>query len=373
MSSSIVRSIVGKITPDISTDPRDALIDMRLDLDSGIRQKIMEAAKQNGYVLEDNSKTPISGNPKEKRTYSILKRGNQIVLILQLPTWFANDGNNADTFGQLVYMLRTKNKRVDVRIVSKNLDVPAIVFNRLFKLWDDDYDIDAKFVPWSYIAELEKIQDNAANVFKEIFVLPNQMEISSATMTNDKELPVIRCFISYAHAYQDHFEAFLKDFQAATKNLGFCALDIWTDEKIPLGDDWHEAIQEQVTKCDIAILLVSDQFMNSEYIKQEEVARLFERKESDGTLVVALYFYTCSFAGWPVLKKNQLYKPKGANYERADQDAKEHFCYANLVQLNDCQGKKIALDNPCRAAYMMDFVAELKPQLEKIVERKRNG
>jgi len=187
------------------------------------------------------------------------------------------------------------------------------------------------------------------------------------------EKPIVKCFISYAHAYQDHFKVFRDDFQAATANLPFCDFKIWTDEKIPLGEDWHEAIQKAVASCDIAVLLVSDQFMNSEYIKKEEVARLFDRKATEGTLVVPVYFYPCFFHHWPVLGKNQLFKPKGADFGRADLDATEEFSFSDLVQLNNVNGKNIAQTNPHRSRYMMRFVKALEDQLKEIVERKTCG
>ncbi len=189
----------------------------------------------------------------------------------------------------------------------------------------------------------------------------------------EPEKSVVKCFISYAHAYQNHFKVFRNDFEAATATLPFCDFKIWTDEKIPLGDDWHEAIQKEVASCDIAVLLVSDKFMTSKYIKQEEVARLFDRKATEGTLVVPVYFYPCRFYDWPDLAKNQLFKPRGADYGRADQDVKNRFSYAHLVTFDNVHGQNIARDNPERGNYMMDFVEALEKQLQGIIERKTCG
>lgn len=110
--------------------------------------------------------------------------------------------------------------------------------------------------------------------------------------------------------------------------------------------------------------------MSSEYIKTEEVARLFERKESEATLIIPVYFHPCRFRDWPVLEENQLFKPKGEDYGYADQDIKGRFCFANLVQLDNVHGKNIARDNPHRSNYMIDFVEALEPRLKEIVERK---
>ena len=70
------------------------------------------------------------------------------------------------------------------------------------------------------------------------------------------------------------------------------------------------------------------------------------------------------------MEKNQLFKPKGVDYGRADQDIKGRFCFADLVQLDNVHGKNIARNNPDRSRYMMDYVEALKPQLKEIVARK---
>ncbi len=184
------------------------------------------------------------------------------------------------------------------------------------------------------------------------------------------EKPVLKCFISYAHAYDDYYKVFLDDFETATTNLSFTQLKIWSDEKIPLGEDWHESIQAEVATCDFAILLISDKFMASKYIKQEEVAKLFKRKKTDGILVLPVYFYTCRFTDWPELGKNQLFKPKGADYGYGEKDKRNWFCYADLVEIEMKDGVTMIKPNPNRSRYMMDFINKIEDMLKEIVERK---
>ncbi|SDK96659.1 TIR domain-containing protein [Catalinimonas alkaloidigena] len=164
---------------------------------------------------------------------------------------------------------------------------------------------------------------------------------------------------------------FKKDFEANVGNLPFADIQVYTDEQIPLGENWHEALQTEIHACDFAILLVSDQFMHSKYIKEEEVAKLFTRKEKEGILVVPVYFYSCRFYDWKVLSKNQLFKPLGADYGRADRDPKKRFCYADLVRLDSVNGVRIPQPNPDRGNYMMDFVEKLEPQLKALANSKK--
>ncbi|MEW6521681.1 MAG: leucine-rich repeat domain-containing protein [Thermodesulfobacteriota bacterium] len=194
-------------------------------------------------------------------------------------------------------------------------------------------------------------------------------ELKSKRMEPEK--PVIRCFISYAHFYDEFFQVFKDDFETMTASLPFAQLYIWTDEKIPLGADWHEKIQQQVSSCDLAILLVSDRFMTSEYIKEYEVARLLVQQGAGKTLVVPVYFYTSRFDDWPALAKNQFFKPKGFKYGRAELDVENQFCYADLVDFEDLKGGvKKAKNSPYRSRYMMDFVEALEDQLKEMAKGK---
>ena len=195
-------------------------------------------------------------------------------------------------------------------------------------------------------------------------------EIGLRSKRMKPEKPILKCFISYAHGRKNYFEVFKDEFVTQTANLPFAQLDIWTDEHIPLGDDWHETIQKEIEACDMAILLVSDKFMDSNYIKEEEVAKLFDRSQGNETLVVPVYIYPCRFYDWPVFKEKQLFKPQGAAYGRSELDHDNQFCYSDLVDFHYPNGVETLKTNPDRSRYMMDFIECLEPQLKEIIARK---
>ncbi len=184
--------------------------------------------------------------------------------------------------------------------------------------------------------------------------------------------PEMKVFISYAHAHDDYYKAFYDNFKSYTKNLPFVRLNIFTDERIALGSDWHKKIQQEAAACDVAILLVSDHFMTSDYIKEHEVTVLIERIQAEGVLVVPIYFYPCRFYDWEVFKKTQFFKPKGADYGRPDRDKKNRFCYADLVEFDYKDGIPILMPNPARGDYMMDFIDKLEPELKRLIATRKN-
>ena len=82
----------------------------------------------------------------------------------------------------------------------------------------------------------------------------------------------VRFFISYAHADRKLKDELLK---AARQPWLDTANDysfvLWQDRDIIAGKQWHEAIQTAVKACDFGLLLVSPQFLASDYITKQEL------------------------------------------------------------------------------------------------------
>lgn len=91
-------------------------------------------------------------------------------------------------------------------------------------------------------------------------------------------------FISYAHA--DAENDWYKELRIYLKQLERTAqLDVWTDEDIPAGTNWKEAIDNQLQLCRVAILLLTANAVNSNYINDEELPEILKRHMSGGLIV----------------------------------------------------------------------------------------
>ena len=218
----------------------------------------------------------------------------------------------------------------------------------------------AGFRPFLEMLRKEDSHDRKKEGLPETMLKKTRME---------PEKPVLKCFISYAHFYAEASKAFVEDFETAAANKPF-QLSVCTDERIEVGEDWHESIQKEIAQCDLAILLVSDRFMTSEYIKHEEVEKLFDRKSTGGVKVLPVYFAPCDFSGWSLLSKNQLYKPKGADYGCADKDPRDWFSYCDLVDFEYKDGVKIPRENINRSRYMKDFIDKITTVCLNAIESK---
>jgi hypothetical protein len=92
-----------------------------------------------------------------------------------------------------------------------------------------------------------------------------------------------RVFISYAHedeAYRRQLEAAFSGLVRAGK------VSFWHDRRIPPGADWGAAIEDALDVADVIILLVSNDFQNSEYIASVEVPRAMERHSANSAVVI---------------------------------------------------------------------------------------
>ncbi len=88
----------------------------------------------------------------------------------------------------------------------------------------------------------------------------------------------INYFISYAHKNDKEVNKFLKIFVEHIQGRKKFVFHKWKDDDIIHGEDWHEQIQEAITQCDIGILLISKEFMNSTYIINNELSHFIDTK-----------------------------------------------------------------------------------------------
>ena len=92
-------------------------------------------------------------------------------------------------------------------------------------------------------------------------------------------------FISYAHEDAKLCEE-LKRHLSSLKHNGVVSL--WRDGDISPGTDWEEKILTQLNHADIILLLISADFLNSEFCRSKEMAKAIERHEANTARVVPI-------------------------------------------------------------------------------------
>ncbi|EGR4159191.1 TPA: toll/interleukin-1 receptor domain-containing protein [Vibrio cholerae] len=147
-------------------------------------------------------------------------------------------------------------------------------------------------------------ETSIANEFRDAL---NQ-EISRV-MTNPKTSssysPVVKrhkAFISYSHSDREYLDRLLVHLKPL-KNLGL--IDIWEDSQIKTGDQWLNQIKTALEQSNIAILLISADFLASDFIVNNELPPLLSNAEVQGTKIVPVIVSPCRFARDPQISKFQ--------------------------------------------------------------------
>jgi hypothetical protein len=87
-------------------------------------------------------------------------------------------------------------------------------------------------------------------------------------------------------------------------------IETWHDRDIDAGDEWKTVIDEHLETADIILLLVSPDFLSSEYIYEKEMKRAMERHEAGDARVIPVIVRPVESLGEQLSKLQAL--PKDA-------------------------------------------------------------
>jgi hypothetical protein len=133
---------------------------------------------------------------------------------------------------------------------------------------------------------------------------------------------VVRVFVSYAREDRKWLEAdsrhslipFLMD-SLRRHNVAF-----WFDKELKPGDEFRRYIESEIDQSQIALLIVSQSFLNSEFIEGKEMPRIAERARLGKMIVVPVLVEPCDWSEYPFLADRQMV-PSSPLIEYTDNDA----------------------------------------------------
>ena len=101
-----------------------------------------------------------------------------------------------------------------------------------------------------------------------------------------------KIFISYSH--QD--EGWKNLLQRKLKGLDLGGdLVIWEDRQITPSLDWLQEIEIALNQADVTIMLISASFLNSSFIRTEEIPTLLHRRDQEGMWLIPLIVKPCAW------------------------------------------------------------------------------
>lgn len=135
-----------------------------------------------------------------------------------------------------------------------------------------------------------------------------------------------KVFVSYSEedrAYLEEIQKWFKPF------LG--QIDYWDASKIQPGQNWKDEIQQAIKETKVAILLVSIDFLGSEFINTSELPPLIEAAEQEGAVLLMIVLRPCFWEDIPTLAKFQTMNPPDRPVSKMDDNEREEL-FVNLVR-----------------------------------------
>lgn len=133
----------------------------------------------------------------------------------------------------------------------------------------------------------------------------NSISIESLTSITGKSTSSSRTkvFISYSH----DDDVWLKKVLLHLKHLEKKGiLDLWVDKRIKVGQEWREEITKALDATKVALLLISQKFLASDFIVENELPPLLEAASENQTKIIQLVLKPCSISKFPELTKFQM-------------------------------------------------------------------
>ncbi|MEH2161804.1 MAG: TIR domain-containing protein [Nostoc sp.] len=117
----------------------------------------------------------------------------------------------------------------------------------------------------------------------------------------------VELFISYSHRDEELRQQLDKHLASLKRQK---VIEAWHDRKIEAGMEWAKQIDDNLNKADIILLLISPDFIFSNYCSEIEMEQAIKRHEAGEAIVVPIILEPCDWT-WLPFSKYQAF-PKNA-------------------------------------------------------------
>lgn len=135
-------------------------------------------------------------------------------------------------------------------------------------------------------------------------------------------------FFSYSHSDEGLRDQLEKQL-SILKRQG--VIETWHDRRIGAGEEIDKAISDNLMAADIILLLISPDFINSDYCYDREMTAAMERHERGEAIVIPVILRACQWHGAPFGKLNAT-PPDGRPITQAVDRDQAFLEVANAVQ-----------------------------------------
>jgi len=106
------------------------------------------------------------------------------------------------------------------------------------------------------------------------------------------EAAVNTVFISYSHQDRTFLDRLMVHLRPLEKEG---LIDPWVDTRLQAGDKWKSEVESALNKARVAILMVTADFLASDFIVDNELPPILSNAESKGTRVIPVILKPCRF------------------------------------------------------------------------------
>lgn len=168
-----------------------------------------------------------------------------------------------------------------------------------------------------------------------------------------------RVFISYSHQDRQWLERLRVHLRPLIRDS---SVDVWDDTRIEPGQSWRVEIRKAIEAASVAVLLISADFLASEFIASEELPELLEAGERGGLRILQVIVSPSRFERTKLARLQTVNSPADPLVSLSDYQREAVFDRVaqrieSILQAEDIQARIDSVHN--RLDELTQRVAEL--------------